>query len=65
MDVRVANNLECWLEVDVGGGGGINSTLDFPVAKLPKVVQLKHATREEKDCLVTMAKQVGGDGREH
>jgi hypothetical protein len=27
------------------------------MAQLPTVVQLKHATREEKDCLVTMAKR--------
>jgi len=64
MDVRVANNSECWPEVDAGGGG-MNPALDFPMAKLPKVVQLKHATREEKDCLVTMVKRAGGDGREH
>jgi len=43
----------------------MNSALDFLMAKLPKVVQLKHATREEKDCLVTIAKRAGGDGREH
>jgi hypothetical protein len=42
----------------------MNPALDFPMAKLPKVVQLKHVTREEKDCLVTMDKRVGGDGRE-
>ena len=62
INVRVVDSSECWPEVD---GGGMNSALDFPMAKLPKVVQLKHATREEKDCLVTMAKRAGGDGREH
>ena len=63
MDVRVVDSSECWPEVDARGGG-MNSALDFPMAKLPKVVQLKHATREEKDCLVTIAKRAGGDGRE-